>query len=198
MQHRIPLLLALTAVVVAVLGATPVAGAVRDVVLPPNSVGALQLKPNAVTSVKLADRTVQGRDVATGAIVSRSVRDGSLQAADFRPGQLPAGPKGDKGEAGATHVVVRRGQAGLDPGGIATATAVCGTGETLVGGGAALLRPGDTISADPNVQVLASYPATTGITAPADGEAATRWVAIARATEPSSTRLVAFATCAKP
>jgi hypothetical protein len=178
MHHRLPLFLAATALAVAVLGATPVAGAVRGIILPPKSVGTVQLKPNAVTTGK--------------------VLDGTLLAVDFRPGQLRAGPKGDKGEPGATHVVFRRDQAGLSAGGIANAIAVCGADETLVGGGGALLRVGDTISADPSVHLTASYPASAGITAPADGEAATRWVAIARADEPSSTRVVAFAACAKP
>ena len=139
MHHRLPLLLAATALVVAMLGATPVAGAVRGIVLPPKSVGTVQLKSNAVTTGK--------------------VKDGTLLAADFRPGQLRAGQKGDKGEKGepgASRVVFHRDQAGLSAGGIANAIAVCGPGETLVGGGGALLRVGDTISADPSVHLSAS------------------------------------------
>ena len=198
MHHRLPLLLAATALVVAVLGATPVAGAVRGLVLPPNSVGTIHLKPNAVTSGKLTNGSVGALDVARNAIVSKHVKDGSLLAADFKPGQLPVGPKGDKGEPGATRVVFHRDQAALSLGGIANAIAICDPGEKLVGGGGALLRPGDTIAADPNVHLVASYPATAGIAAPADGEAGTRWVATALADEPSSTRVVAFAACAKP
>jgi hypothetical protein len=198
MNHRLPLLVAAAALVVAVLGSTPVAGAVTGLVLPANSVGAAQLKPNAVTSAKINNGSVHAFDVAKGSLTSRHVRDRSLLAADFRPGQLPAGPKGDKGDPGATNVVYHREQAELSLGGIAQAVATCAPDETLVGGSAALLRAGDTISADPNVSIVASYPATAGITAATDGAAASRWVAIAHASEASSTRIVAFAACAKP
>jgi len=73
-------ILATTALVVAVLGSTPLGQAAGRLVLPKNSVGAAQLKKSAVSGLK--------------------VKDGSLMAADFKAGQLPAGPKGDKGDAG--------------------------------------------------------------------------------------------------
>jgi len=198
MHHRLPLLLAATALIVAVLGATPIAGAMRAAVLPKDSVGTTQLRANAVTGPKIRNGTVTAVDVRRATLTSAEVRDGSLLAADFRAGQLPAGPKGEKGDPGATNVVVRRAQASLDAAGLAQAVAACTAGETLVGGGAALLRAGDTLSADANVDVVASYPAAAGITPPTDGTAASRWVGVARAAAPSSSRLVVFASCARP
>src|SRR5215212_8100355 len=85
-------ILSVTALVAAVLGASPVGEAAKNVVLPNASVGTTQLKKNAVTSTK--------------------VKNGSLSAADFAPGTHevgaqgpagaigPAGPKGDTGEPG--------------------------------------------------------------------------------------------------
>jgi hypothetical protein len=84
---RLPLGLSIVALVVAVLGSTPVGQAAKGLVLPANSVGAAQLKRGSVTAAK--------------------VRDGSLLARDFRRGQLPrgatgpAGPAGPQGPAGA-------------------------------------------------------------------------------------------------
>lgn len=81
-MKRLPLVLATTALIVAVLGSTPAGEAARESV-PRLSVGTPQLKNGAVTSAK--------------------VRNRSLLAVDFRLGQLPTGPpgpKGDKGEKG--------------------------------------------------------------------------------------------------
>jgi hypothetical protein len=198
MRHRLPLLLSVVALLVAVVGSTPVAGAVGGALLPARSVGSEQLRPHAVTSAKIRNGSVTALDVQKRALTGAHVRDGSLLAADFRAGQMPAGPKGDKGDSGTANVVFRRGQASLSAGGLAAAVAPCAPGERLLGGGAAVLRAGDTLSADPKVAVLASYPAADGSTPPLEGETASRWVAVARADEPSSTRIVAFAACAKP
>jgi len=81
MNGRTTTIIAVTALVVACLAATPVGQAAGKLVLGKNSVGTAQLKKNAVTGAK--------------------VKNGSLMAADFRPGQLPAGPQGVKGESGA-------------------------------------------------------------------------------------------------
>ncbi|HKB20819.1 MAG TPA: hypothetical protein VKC65_07365 [Gaiellaceae bacterium] len=77
---KTPTVIAVTALVVAALAATPIGQAAGRIVLGKNSVGTVQLKKNAVTSAK--------------------VRDGSLRAADFGAGQLPAGPQGPKGDTG--------------------------------------------------------------------------------------------------
>lgn len=85
-RDRLPLALSVTALVVAVFGATPLGEAARDALpLPRNSVGTAQLKANSVTGAK--------------------VRDGTLRRADFARGVLTtgpglAGPKGDKGDPG--------------------------------------------------------------------------------------------------
>ena len=75
------MIVAVTALVVAVLGSTPLSQAAAKFVLPKNSVGAGQLKKGAVTGLK--------------------VKDGTLVAADFKAGALPAGVQGPKGETGA-------------------------------------------------------------------------------------------------
>jgi hypothetical protein len=90
MRDRLPLIFSTTALLVAVLGVTPLGEAAYNQIVPRNSVGTLQLKRNAVTSSKLAPNAVR-----TGQVVNAS-----LLAADFKPGQLPAGPKGDKGNKG--------------------------------------------------------------------------------------------------
>ena len=119
-------ILAVTALVVSVLAATPLGHAAGRLVLAKSSVGTAQLKKNAVTSVK--------------------VKNGSLLAADFKAGQLPSGPKGDPGPQGpkgdtgapgATRVVQRSADGPIvGAGGWSRAGASCQPGETLVGGGA--------------------------------------------------------------
>jgi Collagen triple helix repeat (20 copies) len=79
-KFRLNTTLAVTALVVAVFGSTPLGHAAASMVVPSNSVGTAQIKKNAVTGLK--------------------VKDGSLLAADFKPGQLPAGPKGEPGDSG--------------------------------------------------------------------------------------------------
>src|SRR5262249_17854975 len=81
-SSKTPTAIAVTALVVAALAATPIGQAAGRIVLGKNTVGTAQLKKNAVTSVK--------------------VKDGSLKAGDFAAGQLPAGPQGPKGDTGAT------------------------------------------------------------------------------------------------
>jgi hypothetical protein len=73
-------IVAVTALAVAVLGATPVGHAAAKLVLPAGSVGAKQLKADSVTGAK--------------------VKDGSLSSVDFKAGALPAGPQGPKGDPG--------------------------------------------------------------------------------------------------
>jgi hypothetical protein len=92
LRQRLPLVLAATALVIAVFGATPLGHAVQQAVLPKASVGTAQLKPNAVTGAK--------------------VKDGSLTAADFGAGQLPGGQPGPQGPRGETGPAGPRGPAG--------------------------------------------------------------------------------------
>ena len=60
MSNRLPLVLSVTALVVAVLGATPVGNAAMNLVVPRNSVGTLQLKANAVTEAGAVENTGTG------------------------------------------------------------------------------------------------------------------------------------------
>jgi hypothetical protein len=74
-------IVAVTALLVAVFGSTPLGHAAARMVLPSNSVGSTQIKSNAVTGVK--------------------VKNGTLLAADFKAGQIPGGTPGAKGDTGA-------------------------------------------------------------------------------------------------
>jgi hypothetical protein len=96
--------IAVTALVVAAFGATPLGHAAGRFVLPKASVGAGQIKNDAVNGIK--------------------VKNGSLTGADFKAGQLPAGPQGiqgAKGDAGAAGAQGPKGDTGApgpkgDPG----------------------------------------------------------------------------------
>ena len=134
MRNRWPVVFSITALVVAVLGATPVGEAALNA-LPRASVGPLQLKANAVTSVK--------------------VKNGSLRRADFRAGQIPAGPAGPAGAQGAP------GTSGLqtvfttspiNSTATRTLTATCPSGKTALGGGVAV-----TPTTASEVAITASY-----------------------------------------
>jgi Collagen triple helix repeat (20 copies) len=92
MKPKLNTIIAVTALAVAVLGATPAGQAAARLVLPASSVGAKQLKTNAVTGAK--------------------VKDGSLTGLDFKSGALPAGPKGDPGPQGPQGVPGIPGQPG--------------------------------------------------------------------------------------
>jgi hypothetical protein len=121
--RRLPIILSSTALVVAVLGATPVGEAALNA-LPRASVGPLQLKTNAVTSIK--------------------VKNGSLLRADFRAGQIPAGPTGPAGPAGAQGAPGTSGlqtvftTSAINSTTTRTLTATCPSGKTALGGGVAV------------------------------------------------------------
>ena len=159
MKTKLNTIIAVTALAVAVLGATPIGHAAAKFVLPANSVGAGQLKNNAVS----------GKKIAKNAITGAKVKNGTLTAAKFQAGQLPAGPqgpkgdtgaqgakgdpgaqglkgdqgsqgiqgvKGDKGDPGATKVTKRTSWgAAIGAGTFGSAQALCQAGETLTGGG---------------------------------------------------------------
>jgi hypothetical protein len=131
MSSRLALAVSAAALVVAVLGSTPVGHALASQV-PRNSVGPLQLKRNAVGPAKVAPNAIRGGHVL----------DGSLLTADFKPGQIPQGPKGDKGEKGdqgppglsAREVVLV--STASDSTDFRSITATCPAGKVAVGGGA--------------------------------------------------------------
>jgi hypothetical protein len=60
---KTPTILAITALAVAVLAATPIGQAAGRLVLPINSVGSAQIKKNAVTSPKVKNNSLTGADV---------------------------------------------------------------------------------------------------------------------------------------
>ena len=100
-KSKLTTIVAITALVIAVFGATPLGQAAGRLVLPKNSVGAAQLKKSAVWGKKLATNAVSGAKIAKDAVTGAKVKDGTLLAADFKAGQLPAGVQGPKGERGA-------------------------------------------------------------------------------------------------
>ncbi len=65
MRDRLPLILSTTALLVAVLGITPLGQAAYNAVVPKNSVGAQQLRKGAVTNVKLRGDAVTSGKVKT-------------------------------------------------------------------------------------------------------------------------------------
>jgi hypothetical protein len=75
--NRVSLAFSSAALLIALLGATPLGEAAQQLVLPRGSVGTSQLRDGAVTALK--------------------VKDHSLLARDFRLGQLPEGPPGPPG-----------------------------------------------------------------------------------------------------
>jgi hypothetical protein len=89
-RNRLPLLISIAALLVAVLGSTPLGEAAYNAIAP-NSIGALELRNGAVTNAKLRG----------DAVTSGKVLNGSLRTIDFKAGQLPAGPPGPKGDKGA-------------------------------------------------------------------------------------------------
>lgn len=143
MRNRLPLVLSATALLVSVLGATPLGTAAYDALVPRNSIGALQLRNGAVTNAKLRG----------DAVTSGKVRNHSLRAIDFAAGQLPAGPpgpkgdkgdkgskgdKGDKGDPGLSGYEIVRNSSVIPPNTTSTAQAVCPAGKKVVGGAASV------------------------------------------------------------
>lgn len=135
MRSRLPIVLSVTALVVAVLGATPVGEAAMSLAVPRNSVGTIQLRNSAVTSVK--------------------VKNGTLLRTDFKAGQIPTGPPGPQGPAGPP------GASALQPvfttGAVSstatrTQTASCPSGKVALGGGVSVV-PANVAG----VAVTASY-----------------------------------------
>jgi hypothetical protein len=80
MRERLPLVLSVAALAVAVLGFSPLAEAVKSLVVPPGSVGAAQLKANAVRTVKIKDHQVTEPKIATAAISTDLIKDAAVTA----------------------------------------------------------------------------------------------------------------------
>src|SRR6266545_4790193 len=172
-------IVAVTALVVAVLGSTPLGHAAAHMILPSNSVGSAQLTSNAVTGLK--------------------VKNGTLLAADFKAGQLPvgapgakgdtgaAGPKGDQGDTGA-NAVIRVSSHLIDPNSDGWWRVYCLAGERATGGGSSFqdVIPGDAImmSRAINAQLQA-----------VDGSAPVGWLVYAHNGGASPRQLYVNAVC---
>lgn len=167
MRQRVPIAISIAALVVAVLGMTPIGQAAKRLVIPSASVGTVQLKRNAVTTTKVANRT--------------------LLAIDFRAGQLPAGAQGAQGAPGAPGPKGDKGDKGDegDPGVVGTVrarfvedsvgdgvylrlSATCNAGEKAIGGGVG------TTSTASDVSVRESKPTRAGSPI-GNGEEVTSW-----------------------
>jgi hypothetical protein len=150
MQQRLPIVLSTVALVVAVLGWTPVGESARSLVIPKGSVGTAQLKNGAVTPVKLRKAAVTTPKLKNGAVTSLKVLDGSLLAKDFKAGQLPAGAKGDKGDPGApglSELQVVNLTSASNSNETKSVTVGCPAGKTLIGGGGAVsFTPGTDVA----------------------------------------------------
>jgi hypothetical protein len=171
MSSRLALAMSASALVVAVLGATPVGSALTSA-LPRNSVGPLQLKRNAVGAQK----------VAPNAIRSPHVLDGSLLAADFKAGQIPAGPKGDPGAPGLSEYEIVTATKSVVNATLNFRQTSCPAGKKVLGGG---VTP-SSISAAQGPFVYVSQPL-----------AGTSWIGGTARLAAGSWTITVWAVCAK-
>lgn len=161
MRPKPATVLAAAALVIAVLGTSPVGNAAWNAVLPNGSVGTPQLKNNAVTTQK----------IVSNAVTTGKVKNGTLLKGDFKAGQLPVGPAGPTGPAGpagaagaagassATGAAGPTGASGVsgyevvqvqsatDSTSPKTVTATCPAGKKPVGGGVVMNNSGEDIDA---------------------------------------------------
>jgi hypothetical protein len=153
MRDRLPILLSTTALVVAVLGVTPLGEAAYNA-LAPRSVGTAQLKNNSITAAKLRKGSVTNAKLRGDAVTSGKVKNRSLKAIDFKQGQLPTGPPGPKGAKGDKGDVGPAGISGYQIAEVTSpsnsspkaVTAPCPNGKRVLGGGVAVASPSGTIA----------------------------------------------------
>ena len=113
--------------------ATVVAMLALFVALAGTSYAAIKLPANSVGTKTIKNGAIHRVDLAANAVDSARVADHTLLARDFKARQLPAGlpgPAGPKGDAGATHLVVRTSS------GHGIQRTDCQPGEVATGGGA--------------------------------------------------------------
>lgn len=188
-KSKITPVVAVTALVVAVFGATPLGQAASRLVLPKNSVGAVQLRKNAVGA----------RKIAKSAVTSAKVKDGSLLAVDFRAGQLPAGPRGPKGDPGPQGPKGDPGASGFTKtveryaplqsvaaGSFGSSTAFCNAREVPTGGGGWTYDPAN------QVYIVGSAPAPGAVS----GKPFAGWGVEVRNTSGSAQNFQAYVVCA--
>ena len=141
--------------------------------------------------------TINGADVVDGSLTGRDIRNGSLGHADLKD-QLAVtsrrrgrrGARGPRGRPGVTRVIVREGPptacVGTNCSTLETTnTAVCESGQQVIGGGAA---------APQNAALVASGPSPT-----TSGSTPTAWEARARAFQGAlQEKPQVWALCASP
>jgi hypothetical protein len=153
---------------------------------------------------------VTGKAVKDGTLTGADVRDNSLKSSDIsglRAGDFSGpsrgaagprgatGPEGPRGAAGATNVIMRRGElypieAGLN----SNAIVYCRAGERAIAGGAEWGAP-----PTPGQQSLvASTPWVTGIVGNPDGGVPTGWFVAGSNTTATQKQLRAWVVCASP
>ena len=168
--------LALAALAVAALGFTGVGEAVRNVVLPPLSVGTTQLRENAVTAEK----------IRSGAVTGAQIRNGTIKPGDLAPGTVPA----------ATAFVVRRQTKDVMTLGEHQLVILCDPDQVPVGGGGGFLSTTKTeyVGNDFYGSLINSAPSD-GTNAVDDRGKATGWIVTARSST-GKKRLAGYVICA--
>lgn len=134
MRPKLPVILSITALVVALLGWTGVGEAAKNAVLPKKSVGTAQLKRNAVGSAQIKNNSVRAQDMHSSAKKNLKGERGPA-GPQGPPGTVgapgPAGPAGPNWSLVTTQLV----QVVVPQGEGATIDAVCPPGHNAVGGG---------------------------------------------------------------
>ena len=184
-SNRIAVAVSGTALIVGVLGWTPLGEAGRRVEFPPNSVGTAQLKANAVVSSK--------------------INNGTLRRADFSPRDLPAGPpgppgppgpagakgdRGEKGDPGLSGLELTKQESGVNSNSPKTLAAPCPAGKRIIAGGGRIPTP-EFISGN-----LATQPLTITESVPSEDGRSWRVRAFETASTSDTWVLEAWALCA--
>ena len=119
--------------------------------LPPDSVGRRQLRDGAVGPTKIRTNAVGPAQIRTGAVAPSRCSDRSLRAKDLARGVLPAKSVSQVRQATGEPVA---------PGAVGAASAACGAGERLTGGGGGFAGPPVT-----NDKLVDSIPVGSGTAA---------------------------------
>jgi hypothetical protein len=157
----------------------------------------IALGGSSYAALSLPKNSVKAKQIATGAVTSAEVKNGSLKSGDFNSASRAKlkGPKGDKGAAGATNVVMRQGATvSVGVGAFGSATADCQSGERATGGG---------VYNEANVSVIAissSYPTPNPTSRPptGNGKVPTGWRVWVKNNGTSPYDVEAYVICAAP
>ncbi len=157
----------------------------------------IALGGSSYAALKLPKNSVKAKQIATGAVTGSEIKNRSLGTGEFKPSALASlkGPKGDKGAAGATNVVMREGASSQIPANsFGTAVAACQAGERATGGG---------VYNEANVlvlQVTSSYPTPNPTSPPAtgNGQVPTGWRVWLRNDSATPYNVNAYVICARP